>query len=213
MAAGDVLMLDQLNDDAVPGVTPPFDTLEVSTKFTENGGTQTSRSMGTRAQQQYVKVKRVVDAYPIDSIKNLGSLFKAVWDQEFIPLGALAPDLKKEKLSFHDVENKIVDAGAVAIIYGSASGLTSEGNQALSQDTDGVRNSAEAGDQFGFALATGNFDQDGFIDLAVGVPGEDALSGPRDAGAVNVMLRSVGVRNAPRSPGLGPSFGVRCGPS
>jgi FG-GAP repeat len=90
----------------------------------------------------------------------------------------------------HDVDNKIVDAGSVAIIYGSASGLTPEGNQALSQDSDGIRNSAEAGDQFGFALATGNFDHDGFIDLAVGAPGEDALSGPRDAGAVNVIFGS-----------------------
>jgi hypothetical protein len=53
-------------------------------------------------------VKRIVDAYPIDSIKNLGSLFRSVWDQEFIPLGALVPDLKKDKLSFHDVENKIL---------------------------------------------------------------------------------------------------------
>jgi hypothetical protein len=94
-------------------------------------------------------------------------------------------------IPFHDVENKIVDAGSVAIIYGSAAGLRSEGNQALSQDSDGIRNSAEAGDQFGFALATGNFDDDAFVDLAAGVPGEDALSGPRDAGAVNVIFGSV----------------------
>jgi hypothetical protein len=93
-------------------------------------------------------------------------------------------------IPFHDVQNKIVDAGSVAIIYGSVSGLTSEGNLALSQDTDGIRNSAEEGDLFGFALATGNFDDDGFTDLAVGVPGEDALSGPRDAGAVNVIFGS-----------------------
>jgi hypothetical protein len=93
-------------------------------------------------------------------------------------------------IPFHDVQNKIVDAGSVAILYGSASGLTSEGDQALSQDSDGIRNSAEAGDQFGFAVTTGNFDDDGFVDLAAGAPGEDARSGPRAAGAVNVIFGS-----------------------
>jgi hypothetical protein len=92
---------------------------------------------------------------------------------------------------FHDVDNKIVDAGSVTIVYGSASGLTSEGNQALNQDSDGIRNSAEAGDQFSFALATGDFDHDGFDDLAAGVPGEDGSPGPKDSGAVNVIFGSA----------------------
>ncbi len=59
---GDVLMLDQLNDDAVSGTTPPFSAIDVSENYTANGGTEVSRSMGTRAQQQYTKVTRVVDA-------------------------------------------------------------------------------------------------------------------------------------------------------
>jgi hypothetical protein len=53
-------------------------------------------------------VKLVVDAYPIASIKDLGDEKLAVWDREFIPLGALAPTLKREKLSLNDVENKIL---------------------------------------------------------------------------------------------------------
>jgi FG-GAP repeat len=92
---------------------------------------------------------------------------------------------------FHDVEDRIVDAGSVTILFGSASGLVSDGNQAITQDFEGIRNSAEAGDLFGFALVAGDFDHDGVDDLTVGVPGEDASSGPKDAGAVNVIFGSA----------------------
>jgi hypothetical protein len=45
---------------------------------------------------------------------------------------------------------------------------------------------AECGDLFGWAIAAGDFDRDGFDDLAVGVPGED-LGGIADAGEVDVF--------------------------
>lgn len=53
-------------------------------------------------------VRRVVDSYPIASIKDLGDDKVSVWDRDLIPLGALAPDLKKPKLSLNDVENLIL---------------------------------------------------------------------------------------------------------
>lgn len=53
-------------------------------------------------------VKRVVDGYPVASIKDLGDEKISVWDREFVPLGALAPDLKKTKLTLNDIENKIL---------------------------------------------------------------------------------------------------------
>jgi len=53
-------------------------------------------------------VKRVVDAYPIASIKDLGDEKVSVWDRDFIALGSLAPDLKKSKLTLNDIENKIL---------------------------------------------------------------------------------------------------------
>lgn len=53
-------------------------------------------------------VKRVVDAYPIKSIKDLGDDKKSVWDQPFIPLGKLFAESGGEKLSLNDVENKIL---------------------------------------------------------------------------------------------------------
>ena len=51
--------------------------------------------------------------------------------------------------------------------------------------------SSEQYDYFGRALATGDFDADGYADLAIGVPYED-LDTIGDAGAVNVVYGSSG---------------------
>ena len=53
-------------------------------------------------------VKRVVDAYPIASIQDLGDANGKVWDQEFIPLGKLFAEAAERKLSLNDIENKIL---------------------------------------------------------------------------------------------------------
>jgi hypothetical protein len=78
------------------------------------------------------------------------------------------------------------NAGAVNVIYGNARGLTSIGNDIWHQNIRGIRGVAEAGDQFGWVVGTGDFDNDGTDDLAVGVPGED-VGTIRNAGAVNVI--------------------------
>jgi hypothetical protein len=85
----------------------------------------------------------------------------------------------------------IVDAGAVNVLYGTPTGLTGAGSQIFTQDSPGVGSAAERGDAFGAALATGDFDQDGFADLAVGVPGEN-VGAIVAAGAVNVLYGSAG---------------------
>jgi hypothetical protein len=85
----------------------------------------------------------------------------------------------------------MIDAGAVNVLYGSATGLSGAGSQYFTQDTPGVGSSAEASDEFGLALAAGDFNHDGFADLAVGVPGED-VGATTDAGAVNVLYGSAG---------------------
>jgi hypothetical protein len=82
----------------------------------------------------------------------------------------------------------VIDAGAVNVIYGSAEGLTSVGNELLYQGTFSYH--AEPDDAFGSALGAGDFEGDGFVDLVVGVPGESV--GPKDgAGAVSVFLGSA----------------------
>jgi hypothetical protein len=83
-------------------------------------------------------------------------------------------------------DNNGTDAGAVNIIYGDANGLSAFGNQVWSQSSSGISGTADRGDLFGFALATGNFDGDSFDDLAIGVPFENRLT-IADAGAVNVL--------------------------
>jgi FG-GAP repeat len=79
------------------------------------------------------------------------------------------------------------DAGSVNVLYGTTgSGLSGAGSQLFTQPVSAV----EVGDQFGSALAAGDFNNDGFADLAVGAPTEDVGSVP-DAGAVSVLYGSA----------------------
>jgi hypothetical protein len=84
----------------------------------------------------------------------------------------------------------IADAGAVTVLAGSAGGLSATGSRFFSQDSGGVLGAAETGDGFGSALGVGDFDNDGFADLAVGAPFED-VGTVFDAGAVNVLYGSA----------------------
>ena len=55
------------------------------------------------------------------------------------------------------------------------------------QGSGGVIGVAEASDFFGAALAAGDFNNNGFADLAIGAIGED-VGGTQDAGALNACL-------------------------
>src|SRR5262245_8897597 len=59
------------------------------------------------------------------------------------------------------------NAGAVHVFYGSVGGIASADSQVWTLDKAGMPVPAEAGDGFGSALASGDFDDDGFIDLAI----------------------------------------------
>jgi FG-GAP repeat protein len=98
-------------------------------------------------------------------------------------------DLAVEEL-YEDV-GSVVDAGAVNVMYGSASGLQADApdDQFWNQDSPGVAGTAETGDQFGFAMGEGDFNADGFTDLAIGVSYEDLGTITR-AGGVNVLYGS-----------------------
>lgn len=66
--------------------------------------------------------------------------------------------------------------GAVEILYGSSSGLTTVGSQYFTLGTPGVAGPRGAvGDLFGFSLTVGNFNGDGYADLAIGVPGAQGV--------------------------------------
>ncbi len=53
-------------------------------------------------------VKLVSDNYPVDSIRDLGTLLNKVWDKRFIEMKALHPSGKDKNLSLDDVEHKIL---------------------------------------------------------------------------------------------------------
>ena len=78
--------------------------------------------------------------------------------------------------------------GAVAVFFGSGSGLSGE-NTLIHQNTTGVQGGPEAGDAFGAAVAAGDFDGDGYDDLAIGVPGED-VGALADAGTIHLLFGS-----------------------
>ncbi len=71
----------------------------------------------------------------------------------------------------------VVDAGSVALLHGSAAGLTGTGAQVFHQNTAGVPGVAEENDRFGATTALLDVDGDGHRDLAAASTAENASSG------------------------------------
>lgn len=87
---------------------------------------------------------------------------------------------------------ELYNVGQVNILYGSSSGLILGVEQAFSQMTPGIEGAEESGDEFGQTLAAGDFNGDGYADLAVGVPYESYNAGDlSNMGAVNIIYGSA----------------------
>jgi disulfide bond formation protein DsbB len=85
--------------------------------------------------------------------------------------------------------------GVVHVLYGAATvGLTAAGSQLWSQDSPGIAGSAEPSDEFGAALAAGDFNGDTRADLAIGAPGENSFAGVAHVlyGSATVGLTAAG---------------------
>lgn len=82
-------------------------------------------------------------------------------------------------------------AGAVTVLYGSAHGVDASRHTTVSQNSPGVPGAAEAGDLFGGSLAAGDFNSDGFADLAVAAPHED-VAGDADGGTLQILWGASG---------------------
>lgn len=80
------------------------------------------------------------------------------------------------------------DSGTVNVLYGSrGEGLTADNDQIWHQNSRGLNLVLGAAHNFGAALTSGDFNGDGFSDLAVGIPGYQLAEGER-AGAVSLMF-------------------------
>ncbi|WP_432133251.1 trypsin-like serine protease [Streptomyces sp. bgisy154] len=77
-------------------------------------------------------------------------------------------------------------AGLVRVVYGGGKGTAQ-----IDQDLDWVPGGSEAGDGFGQALDTVDYNEDGCTDLVVGIPSED-LGSVADAGSVQLLFGAPG---------------------
>ena len=86
--------------------------------------------------------------------------------------------------------SSIAAAGAVTVYYGQSTapylGLTPNGVNYITQNSGNLPGNAETNDYFGASLTTGDFNGDGYADLAAGAPGE-SIGSAGSAGAVWVM--------------------------
>jgi len=94
------------------------------------------------------------------------------------------PDEDFETSPF-DVDND--GAGMAVIIPGVGGGLDFARATAMHQGVDGIAGDPQFSDFFGAELAVGEFNGDAFDDLAVGVPGEDGMTG-----VVQIIFGSAG---------------------
>ncbi len=81
--------------------------------------------------------------------------------------------------------------GAINVLYGSPQGLQTiaPADQFWTQDSPWVDGTAGLGDHFGLVGSAGDFNGEGYDDLAIGVPSQ-SVEGQTDAGAVNVLYGS-----------------------
>ncbi|MEO7432910.1 MAG: VCBS repeat-containing protein [Dokdonella sp.] len=87
-------------------------------------------------------------------------------------------------------------AGRVMITYGSAAGITSVDHRFYDRNTDFIDGAPEADDRYGFSLASADFDNDGFDDLAIGVFLARCVNGQRGGGVAMMRGASLGVSTA-----------------
>ena len=86
------------------------------------------------------------------------------------------------------------DVGTVSVFMADSSGAFTTQSVVWTQDSANVPGVAEAGDQFGYAVTSGDYDGDGYADLAVAANKEDVGGGAArksDSGTVTVLWGSA----------------------
>ena len=120
-----------------------------------------------------------LDVRGIDPAGHTGEYRRAIWILLTDVQGDFDGDGAEELVA--GMPGEAGGSGAVVVLpTGSRAGAM------WTQASPGVQDAPEAGDGFGSALAAGDFDADGFDDLAIGAPGENA-----GAGIVHVLRGSA----------------------
>ncbi|MBN2547762.1 MAG: FG-GAP repeat protein [Anaerolineales bacterium] len=88
----------------------------------------------------------------------------------------------------HESLGATAAAGIIHVIPGYSGGLSNGGIKTFSQDTAGVPGNVHENDHFGWALTTGDFDGDGYTDLAIGAKKDWVYN--CDYGSVTVLFGS-----------------------
>jgi len=126
------------------------------------------------------------------SVSASGSASQATGDFNGDGKKDLAIGVPFESVDSSTTGQSVGGAGAVNVIYGSSKGLSATAtktNQIWTQNSGSIDDSSEQADNFGKSVASGDFNGDGFDDLAVGIPSEDVGS-VIDAGGVEVIYGS-----------------------
>ena len=98
-------------------------------------------------------------------------------------------------------------AGGVVVLPSSKKGPSLR-EKVITQSSRGVPGASERDDRFGAAVASADFNRDGFADLAVGQPGQ-TVSGQSEAGVVTVIYGSRKGLNTRRSVTIGRPGGAQ----
>ncbi|MCX4989677.1 MULTISPECIES: FG-GAP and VCBS repeat-containing protein [unclassified Streptomyces] len=77
-------------------------------------------------------------------------------------------------------------AGYIAVVPGSAKGPKTSARYTVSQSTSGIPGTSETDDFFGSRITSADLDSDGYADLVVTAPGEDA-STSEDTGRITIL--------------------------
>lgn len=96
-----------------------------------------------------------------------------------VVIGAALEDLSTNK-----------NTGMLHVLYGRATGVSGTGSKAYDQDTPGVPGGNEGGDQFGWTQASGDFNADGYADVAVSANAEN-IGAATDGGQVTIFYGSA----------------------
>jgi hypothetical protein len=134
-----------------------------------------------------------VQALVLDPFSAAGLAFSNALTTVFRP--HVPSDFNGDGISDHAVGNPgenvgaLADAGAVIVAYGG-NALPTEVLVQGESINGSLQGTPQASDAYGKALASGDFDADGYADLAIGAPGED-LGTETEVGSVFVIYGSA----------------------